>query len=67
MKMTAVEAKCVAIRCWSCGVNLSVPVDRRARHKETAGENTIDLHKRVCVNCWRKIGRLAPSRVKLTL
>lgn len=65
MKMAVAETECVAVRCWSCGANLSVPVDRMVRRKDTAGENTVDPHKRVCVNCWRQIGRVAVSRMKV--
>lgn len=47
--------------CWSCGSRLVVPVDRQERRPETAGENTIDPALRVCVSCWKQIGRIRVS------
>ena len=43
--------------CWSCGTILHVPHDRTQRNAKTAGENTVDNEKRLCVQCWKEIGR----------
>jgi hypothetical protein len=45
------------IQCWSCGTVLHVPHDRTKRNAKTAGENTVDNEKRICVQCWKEIGR----------
>ena len=43
--------------CWSCGARLTVPLDRQERQPQAAGENTIDPAIRVCVKCWKAVGR----------
>ena len=47
--------------CWSCGTRLIVPLDRQERQPQTAGENTVDPTIRVCVRCWKAIGRIRVS------
>jgi hypothetical protein len=44
--------------CWSCGRSLLVSSDRLCRQRDEAGENTVDPDKRVCVECWKEIGRV---------
>ena len=55
----------LTVPCWSCGVDLYVPHDRRERQAKTAGENTIDPDKRLCRLCWDNIKRVDVSRMKV--
>lgn len=50
-------------RCWCCGTVLRVPIDRCERVLRTAGVNTVDSEKRLCVECDKAIKRRDVSKV----